>query len=52
MRLLLDSHAVYWWMTGNSKLSAPARELSLDGTDTVLASAASIYEIECGAVTP
>ncbi len=46
MRLLLDSHAVYWWMTGNPKLSAPARELILDNTNTVLVSAASIYEIE------
>ena len=46
MRLLLDSHALYWWMTGNSKLSAPARELILDRTNTVLVSAASIYELE------
>jgi PIN domain nuclease of toxin-antitoxin system len=33
-------------MTGNPKLSTPARELILDSTNTVLVSAASIYEIE------
>ena len=46
MRLLLDSHAVYWWMTGNTRLSAVARELILDGANAVLVSAVSIYEIE------
>ncbi|MDE0371537.1 MAG: type II toxin-antitoxin system VapC family toxin [Rhodospirillales bacterium] len=46
MRLLLDSHAVYWWMTGNSRLSASAKELILDSANAVLVSAASIYEIE------
>ena len=44
MRLLLDSHAVYWWMTGNARLSAVARELILDGANVVLVSAVSIYE--------
>ena len=33
-------------MTGNPRLSAPARELILDNANTVLVSAASIYEIE------
>ena len=46
MRLLLDSHAVYWWMTGDARLSAITRELILDGANTVLVSAVSIYEIE------
>lgn len=46
MRLLLDSHAVYWWMTRNLRLSAPAKELILDSANAVLVSAASIYEIE------
>lgn len=49
LRLLLDSYAVYWWTTGDPKLSATARELILDRTNTVLVSAASIYEIECRA---
>lgn len=46
MRLLLDSHAVYWWLTGSARLSATARNLILDRANTVLVSAVSIYEIE------
>ena len=46
MKPLLDSRAVYWWMTGNTRLSAVARELILDGANAVLVSAVSIYEIE------
>lgn len=46
MRLLLDSHTVYWWMAGSDRLSATARELVLDTSNTVLVSAVSIYEIE------
>ncbi|MCY4451897.1 MAG: type II toxin-antitoxin system VapC family toxin [Immundisolibacterales bacterium] len=46
MRLLLDSHAVYWWMTGSDRLSAAAGDLVLDRSNTVLVSAVSIYEIE------
>ena len=46
MRLLLDSHAVYWWMTGSARLSAAARALIFDGGNAVWVSAASIYEIE------
>ena len=46
MRLLLDSHAVYWWMTGSTRLSATARRLVLDSENAVLVSAVSIYEIE------
>lgn len=46
MRLLLDSHVVYWWMTASSELSATARELILDSANAVLVSAVSIYEIE------
>ena len=46
MRLLLDSHAVYWWMTGSGRLSASALDLILDDANAVLVSAVSIYEIE------
>lgn len=46
MRLLLDSHAVYWWVTGSTRLSGTAREIVLDSSNTVLVSAVSIYEIE------
>ena len=46
MRLLLDSHAVYWWMAGSVRLSAAARELILDSDNVLMVSAVSIYEIE------
>ena len=46
MRLLLDSHAVYWWMTGSVRLSTTARGLILDSSNAVLVSAVSVYEIE------
>ena len=46
MRLLLDSHTVYWWMIGSTRLSTTARGLILDSENTVLVSAVSIYEIE------
>ncbi len=46
MRLLLDSHAVYWWASGSDRLSRNAKNLILDRGNTVLVSAASIYEIE------
>ena len=46
MRLLLDSHTVYWWMAGSVRLSAAARELILDSDNVLMVSAVSIYEIE------
>ena len=46
MRLLLDSHAVYWWMAGSERLSRQARELILDTENELMVSAVSIYEIE------
>ena len=46
MRLLLDSHAVYWWVAGSSRLTATARGLIVDRENAVLVSAVSIYELE------
>ena len=46
MRLLLDSHALYWWVAGSQRLSASAKELILDRENAVLVSAVSIYELE------
>ena len=46
MRLLLDSHALYWWVVGSPRLSASAREMILDREYAVLVSAVSIYELE------
>ena len=45
MRLLLDTHALIWWLTDNRRLSAPARTAIADPNNAVFASAASGYEI-------
>ena len=46
MKLLLDSHAVYWWTIGSSRLSPHARALIEDKRNTVLVSAVSFYELD------
>ena len=46
MRLLLDSHVVYWWVAGSRRLSAAALGLILNRENVVLVSAVSIYELE------
>ena len=46
MRLLLDSHVLYWWMIGSARLPRPTRALVEDKSNSVLVSAVSIYEIE------
>ncbi len=45
MRLLLDTHALLWWLAGNSELSKNAREAIEDSANDVLVSAASAFEI-------
>jgi PIN domain nuclease of toxin-antitoxin system len=44
-RLLLDTHAVLWWLTDDPALSAPARDALADPVNEPLVSAASIWEI-------
>jgi PIN domain nuclease of toxin-antitoxin system len=46
MKVLLDSHAVYWWTTGSNRLSDTARGLIEDKANTVLVSAVSFYELD------
>ena len=46
MRLLLDSHVLYWWMIGSARLPRPTRTLVEDKSNSVLVSAVSFYEIE------
>jgi PIN domain nuclease of toxin-antitoxin system len=43
--LLLDTHALLWWLDDHPRLSAPAREAIADGARRVLVSAASLWEI-------
>ncbi|MGG7581374.1 type II toxin-antitoxin system VapC family toxin [Rhizobium sp. Nf11,1] len=46
MKLLLDSHAVYWWTIGSDRLSIKARSLIEDKANTILVSAVSFYELD------
>ena len=46
MKLLLDSHAVYWWTIGSTRLSPRARSMIEDKRNTVLVSAVSFYELD------
>jgi PIN domain nuclease of toxin-antitoxin system len=45
MQLLLDTHALIWWLAGDEALSAPARAAIADDDNAVFVSAASIWEI-------
>ncbi|MFI5230545.1 MAG: type II toxin-antitoxin system VapC family toxin [Gemmatimonadales bacterium] len=45
MRLLLDTHALLWWLAGDRRLSVRARRAIADDDNTVLVSAASAWEI-------
>ncbi len=45
MRLLLDTHALLWWWTDDKQLSGTARKAIAEEDNTVLVSAASVWEI-------
>lgn len=45
MRLLLDTHALLWWLEGNRRLSPKARRAVEDESNHVFVSAASAWEI-------
>lgn len=45
MRLLLDTHALLWWFTDDSRLSTNARNAVMDEANAILVSAASAWEI-------
>jgi PIN domain nuclease of toxin-antitoxin system len=44
-RLLVDTHALLWWLTDDAGLSDAAREALADPANEVLVSAASVWEI-------
>ena len=46
MILLLDAHAVLWWLADEAALDAAARSAIADPANGVLVSAATIWEIE------
>jgi PIN domain nuclease of toxin-antitoxin system len=45
VRLLLDTHALLWWWTNDKQLSQTSRKAMLDESNTILVSAASVWEI-------
>jgi len=45
MRILLDTHALLWWLTDRPQLSERAREVIGNGENQVFVSAASGWEI-------
>ena len=45
MRLLLDTHALLWWLGDGEDLGSRARELIADPDNAVLVSVASLWEI-------
>lgn len=45
MRLLLDTHALLWWLYGDAKLSSPAHKVIAEEGHEVFVSAASAWEI-------
>ena len=45
MRLLLDTHALLWWVLGDPSLPATARALIEDEGSEVFVSAATAWEI-------
>lgn len=45
MRLLLDSHAYLWWLLGDDRLGAAAREAMADPRSLVFVSSATIWEL-------
>lgn len=45
MRLLLDTHALLWWLADDPSLSQPAREAIADGANVVAVSAATAWEV-------
>lgn len=45
MRLLLDTHAMYWYIEGDPQLKVTAQKLIQDVSNEILISPASYWEI-------
>ena len=45
MRLLLDTHALLWWLDGDRRLPIKVRRAIADESNAILVSAASAWEI-------
>jgi len=45
MRLILDAHALLWWLADDPALGSAARDLISDPANEVIVSAATVWEI-------
>ncbi len=45
MRVLLDTHALLWWLAGDKRLSKRARAIVADEENEIFVSAASSWEV-------
>jgi PIN domain nuclease of toxin-antitoxin system len=45
VKLLLDTHALLWWLSDDPRLGAAARELMTDPANDILVSVVSLWEI-------
>lgn len=45
MKLLLDTHALLWWLADDQRLNAGARRAIADATNDILVSVVSFWEI-------
>jgi PIN domain nuclease of toxin-antitoxin system len=45
LRILLDTHALLWWLNGDSRIESKAQDLIMDPANDILVSAASLWEI-------
>ncbi len=45
MRVLLDTHALLWWLAGDAQLSSVARATIADEANEIFVSAASAWEV-------
>jgi PIN domain nuclease of toxin-antitoxin system len=45
VKILLDTHAVLWWLNGDPKFSQQAMDLISDPTNDILVSFASLWEM-------
>jgi len=45
VRVLLDTHALLWWLAGDERLSTDARQIIADPANEIFVSAASAWEV-------
>jgi PIN domain nuclease of toxin-antitoxin system len=45
LKLILDTHAALWWLSGDKRFGAAAEEQLADPTNQVLLSAAVVWEV-------